>query len=83
MLLCSVSSSDVRHHWRLRGDPSFIFDAAPIDHGVFPVLEKYFQSRDFVGARLLNADSNLRTKIDRTHQVQLANDLPGHGRGGA
>jgi hypothetical protein len=55
--------------------PFFLFDAAPIDPGVFPVLEKYFQNMDFVGARLIDADANLRQKIDRMHQVQLANGL--------
>ncbi len=55
--------------------PFFLFDAAPIDPGVFPVLERYFQNMDFVGARLLDADANLRQKTDRAHQVELANGL--------
>jgi hypothetical protein len=54
---------------------SFIFDAAPIDAGVIPIIDKYFRSSDYLGMRVLNAHPSLRQKFDRSHQVELAHSL--------
>src|SRR5215469_5327071 len=70
-----VSPSDVRSHRRLRGDSFIYLRCRPNRSRRFSGSRKVFPKHGFRRARLLNADSNLRIKIDRTHQVQLANGL--------
>jgi len=55
--------------------PTFLFDSTPTDRAVFPVLEKYVQSSDFVSDRDIYADPNLHQKIDASHQFELTKSL--------
>jgi hypothetical protein len=54
--------------------PSFIFSAIA-DPNVYPVLDKYFRSTDFVDIRMLSADQHLSQLLDRAHQVDLADTI--------
>jgi hypothetical protein len=54
--------------------PSFIFGAVA-DPNVYPVLDKYFRSTDFVAIRMIGADQHLSQLLDRAHQVDLADTI--------
>ena len=55
--------------------PTFLFDSTPADRAVFPVLEKYLQSSDFISDRDMYADPTLHQKIDASHQFELTKSL--------
>lgn len=52
--------------------PFFMFSTAnPRDSGVFPVLETYFQSIDYVSIGVATADPSLAQRVENAHQYQL------------
>ncbi len=57
--------------------PTFLFDATPTDRAVFPVIEKYLQSSDYVSTRDIYADPKLHQNIDASHQFELVKSLAG------
>lgn len=58
------------------GSPFFMFSTAnPSDAGVFPVLETYFQSIDYVSVGVATADPSLAQQVGNAHQYQLPPSL--------
>ena len=58
------------------GSPFFMFSMAnPSDPGVFPVLETYFQSIDYVSVGVATADPSLAQRVGNAHQYQLPPSL--------
>jgi hypothetical protein len=66
LIVCSANAA--------AANPSFIFNAVG-DPSVFPVLERYLRSTDFVGVQLVAADPQLGQIAGRQQQVDLAPSL--------